>query len=70
MKDKEIELVDVKTKSRKNDEVRLLTSKSELTFTDPASTFLQLLLTIEGYIQCQICMDLLDKPFAYVAYAS
>lgn len=70
MQKKEIELVDVKTKFHKNDEVRLLTSKSELTLTDLASTFLQLLSTIEGYIQCQICMDLPDKPFAYVAYAS
>ncbi|KAF8801332.1 hypothetical protein BYT27DRAFT_7198414 [Phlegmacium glaucopus] len=43
MKDREIELGDVKTKCRKNEE---------------------LLSTIETSVQCQICMDLPDKPFA------
>jgi hypothetical protein len=35
MKDREIELVGAKAKSRKNEEVRLITSKSELKLTHP-----------------------------------
>ncbi|KAF8159823.1 hypothetical protein B0H34DRAFT_704933 [Crassisporium funariophilum] len=43
MKERELELSDVKTKCRKNEE---------------------LISTVEASVQCQICMDLPDKPFA------
>ena len=68
MKDREIELAGAKAKSRKNEEVRLIASKSELKLTH--LTFLQLLSTIESSVQCQICMDLPERPFAYVVYSS
>jgi hypothetical protein len=40
MKSRDNELVDVKAKSRQNEEVCLITSKPELKLTDPPSPFL------------------------------
>ena len=64
VKEKESEMSNLRGKNVKNEEVVIYLFISF--YIAKQNDFFQLLSSIESSIQCQICMDLPDKPFACV----